>query len=147
MKKLILAVLAISFASILATGNALAADNADINVSATVLGTCLFDAGSFDLAFGDIDPASAVDATASVDVQFTCSNGTDWTLDDVSGNRNMTGVANGDSLAYSIAAYGNTGTGTGSTQTVTLDGTVAVAAFQAVSSDVYTETITININP
>ena len=147
MKRLTLAVLAISFASILAAGNALAADNADINVSATVLGACSFDAATFDLAFGDIDPTSLVDATASVDVEFTCSNGTDWTLDDVSGTHTTTGAVSADPLDYSIAAHATTGTGDGGTQAVTLDGTVAVADFSVATSDVYNDTINININP
>jgi len=147
MKKLILAALAICFVTILTAGNVLASDTADINVSATVLGTCSFDAGSFDLAFGNIDPASLVDATASVDVDFTCSNGTDWTLDDLSGTHTMTGAATADTLDYSIAAHATTGTGTGSTQTVTLNGTVLVADFSAASSDVYSQTLNININP
>jgi len=147
MKKMMkLALLAL--VGVLAAGNAMAVDTATVDVSATVLGTCAFNTSTYNMAFGDIDPAIAGDKTASVTLDFTCSNGTTWTLTDASLlSPSMTGAFTATSMAYSIDGYTTSGLGTGNPQTVTVTGRIADGIFQAAAADVYTDSFTIDINP
>jgi hypothetical protein len=146
MKKMKLAALALSLAGILAAGNALALDTATISVSANVLGTCTFDTASYTMAFGAIDPLTAIDATKDVNLAFTCTNGTNWALDDVSGSQTMTG-SGANTLAYSIDSYSQTGTGTGTTQNVAITGRITSLQAQAAAVDTYSDSLTLNLNP
>ena len=147
MKSIKLALLAIVLVGLFGVGNVFAAATATIDVSATVLGTCSFDTTSYTMAFGDIDPASSGDVTQAVDLIFTCSNGTTYTLDDISGTQSMTGAVPPGSLAYSIDGYTLSALGTGSSQTVTITGRIADTDYQVAAADVYTDTLTIDINP
>jgi len=154
MRSLKLTVLALSLIGIFGAGNTLAADTATINASATVLGTCTFDVATYDLAFGVIDQTTlgAADVTATANLEFTCSNGTVWTLDDETlsavGAKSMSGAVTAGSLAYQIDDdYTFTGTGTGLTQTVTVAGTILNADAAGAAADVYTDSFTIDINP
>jgi hypothetical protein len=146
MKKMKLAALALSLAGILAAGNALALDTATISVSANVLGTCTFDTASYTMAFGAIDPLMAIDTTKDVNLAFTCTNGTNWALDDVSGSQTMTG-SGANTLAYSIDSYSQAGTGTGATQNVAITGRITSLQAQAAAVDTYSDSLTLNLNP
>lgn len=146
MKKLKLAALALSLVGILTAGNALALDSAQVNVSATVAGSCSFDALSYNMAFGTINVTDTGVKTATAPVKFTCTNNTTYTIDNVAGARTMTGPA-AETLAYTIAAYTTTATADGSLTAVNLDGSIAQAAYQAASAGLYTETLTLNITP
>ena len=139
-------VLLLSLVGILAAGNALALDTASITVTANVLGTCTFDTTAYTMAFGPIDPVATADATATATLAFTCTNGSGWQLDDISGAQSMAG-SGANTLAYSVDAYGTIGIGTGITQNVTLTGRVTPAQAQAAVVDSYTDTLTINLNP
>lgn len=146
MKKMMkLALLAL--VGVLAAGNAMAVDTATVDVSATVLGTCAFDTSTYNMAFGDIDPATSGDKTASVDLAITCSNGTTWTLDNEIGAKTMTGGFTGTSMTYSIDPYALSGVGTGTTQNVTVIGRIADTAYQVAAADSYADSFTIDINP
>jgi hypothetical protein len=147
MQKMKLAALALSLVGVLAAGNAMALDTATINVSATVLGTCSFDTNTYAMAFGEIDPAGSGDKTASVNLAFTCSNGTTWALDDENGAKTMAGAFTATNMAYSIDGYTLSGLGNGSTQNVTVTGRIADTAYQVAAADVYTDSFTIDINP
>ncbi len=147
MKKMKLAALTLSLVGVLAAGNALALDTATINVSATVLGTCAFDTTSYNMAFGEIDPAGSGDKTASVNLAFTCSNGTTWTLDDEANAKTMAGAFTGSNMAYSIDGYTLSGLGNGLTQNVTVTGRIADGVYQVAAADVYSDSFTIDINP
>lgn len=137
---------AILIICVLAMGNAFAQDTATIDVTAEVLGTCSFDTTSYSMDFGQIDPTGTGDVTANVTLSFTCTNGSGWTLDDVSGNQTMTDGGT-NSLAYSIGGYTTSGTGTGNTQTVLITGSIADTAYGGAVAANYTDTLTININP
>lgn len=145
MKKMKLAALALSLVGILAAGNATAADTATVDVSATILATCSFDTTSYTMAFGNIDPTDTGDKTASVNLALTCTNGTAWTLDDVSGAQTLT--SGSGPLAYSIDAYTLSGTGTGATQNVLVTGRITEANYEVAAADVYADSRTINVNP
>jgi hypothetical protein len=151
MKSLKLAVVAISLIGIFGVGNAMALDTATINVSATVLGTCAFDTGAYNMAFGEIATTDTGDKTASVMLAFTCSNGTTWTLDDEgftnAGAKSMTGADTGDTLAYQIDDYSLSAMGNGTTQNVTVTGRIFDTDYSVAAADVYTHSFTIDINP
>lgn len=135
-------------ALVMFTGNAFAAGSTDLTVQATVLGTCSFNAATYLMDFGSLDPAAAADTNATAKLEFTCSNGTTYNIDDVKGLRSMGGT--GDSLPYTIAPYTITGSGNGLLQSVDLVGTVYATDYDIVSGRIaqaYSETFTININP
>ena len=139
-------VIAVLFAFV--ASSAFAAGSTDLTVQANVLGTCSFDAAAYTMDFGNLDPAAAVNTNANATLDFTCANGTAYTIDDISGARTMAGAT--DNLPYSIAAYATGGTGTGASQSVTLTGTVLAADYDIASgraAEAYSEVITININP
>jgi hypothetical protein len=146
MKKIKLAAMALALFGILAGGNAFALDTATITVSANVLGTCTFDTTTYTMAFGAIDPLMAADATVNVGLAFTCTNGSNYALDDVSGIQTMTG-SGANTLGYSIDPYALTGTGTGATQNVSILGRITSAQAQIAAVDTYNDSLTINLNP
>lgn len=146
MKNLKLAVLAITLIGIFGAGNALASDSTTVNVSATVTGSCSFDAASYDMAFGSIAVTDTGVKSATANVKFTCTNNTTYALTDYAGGRNMVGPAS-ENLAYTIAAYTTTAVADGALTTVPLVGTIAQAAYQAASAGTYTETLVLNITP
>lgn len=144
MKSLKLVVLSISLICTLGIGNAMAADSATITVNATVLGTCSFNANTYTMDFASIDPTNTGDITGSVELDFTCTNGTNWNLTDESGIKSMD--SSDDTLAYNIATYALTGTGDGTPKTLTITGTVAEGEYATASAGTYSDTFTIGIN-
>lgn len=146
MKHLRLAILALGLISILSADNAIAADTATIDVTAEVLGTCSFDTTAYTMDFGQIDPTGTGDVTATVDLAFTCTNGSGWTLQDVSGIQTMDDGGT-NTLDYSIDAYTQAGTGSGATQSVTVTGRIADADYGTAVAANYSDTLTIDINP
>lgn len=125
---------------------AFAADTATVNVNAVVQGTCAFNVAAYNMNFPIIVPGTTTgDVTAPVTLDFTCSNGTPITLDDVSGAQTL--VSGSGNLAYVIDAYAAPATGTGASQTLTITGRIAQAAYDVAAADTYTDTLTININP
>lgn len=149
MKTLKLIVITMMFALVATTS--FAAGSTDLTVQATVLGTCSFNAAAYTMDFGSLDPAAAVNTNVTTTLGFTCSNGTTYTIDDISGGSTMAGVTTpAVTLPYSIAAYTLTGTGSGAAQAVDLIGTVLAADYDIASGQLaqaYTSTVTININP
>ena len=145
MKRMKLVVLMVAMITVFATGNALSADTASIDVTAEVLGTCSFNTTSYTMDFGPIDPTSTGDIIATVNLDFTCTNGTDWDLDDVSGPQTMSDGTN--NLAYSIDAYTLTGNGLGVSQIVDVTGRIADTDYGTAVASTYSDTLTINILP
>ena len=135
----------VAMITLLVTGNALSADTASIDVTAEVLGTCSFNTTSYTMDFGSIDPTSTGDITATVSLDFTCTNGTDWDLDDESGPQTMSDGTN--DLAYSIDAYNLSGTGSGASQVVDVTGRIADTDYGTAVASTYSDTLTINILP
>jgi hypothetical protein len=149
MKSLKLAVVAISLIGVLGVGNAMALDTATINVSATVLGTCSFNPDTYTLAFSTtIDPTTTGDETANVELEFYCTTGTNWTLEDPS-SLTLSMASGVNNLAYSVAAAATTGSGSGGATPVKvmLTGTIAEAAKQAAVAGAYIDQFTLDINP
>lgn len=158
MKKIL--ALALATASVLSAANAIASTTHTVAVSATVTGTCRFNAASgATLAFGTIDPTGAVPVTASGTATYRCNNGTSPTvttddgLSETGANApRMRAGATANYLPYTftIAALA-AGTGLGNApandKTLTINGSVAVADFQAAAAGTFNDTITLTIAP
>jgi spore coat protein U-like protein len=153
MKKIAVWFLAVGFVLTM-SGKSMAADTANVTVSATVLDSCLFTSAG-DLAFGAIDPSVAgpyLPVVTQVNVQ--CGVGTAFTITDDGGNNGPAGgpyaMDNGlgNLLVYSFT-YTNAGAGLGFGSNVSLgiNGSVTQAAAQAVPADVYADTVQLSILP
>lgn len=145
MKKTKLAALALSLVGVLAAGNAVAADTATLTVQAQVLGTCNFDTAGATLDFLSIDPTLGAGATAQTTITYTCTNGTAYTFANPAGGA-MTGATLSDNLPFALAYDVAGGTGTGSSETLTIDGTITAANLALVRADTYSGSVTLDIN-
>jgi len=136
-------------AAVLAAPAAMSAGTHTLNVSATVNGTCSFDVPSSPMAFGVIDPAGTVAATASAAVDFHCSNGQAYTVTlSGTGSYSLTGAGTIPYTASITGGASGTGTGmTGAASTVTVDATIAVTDYQNANAGAYTGTLTLNVAP
>jgi spore coat protein U-like protein len=124
----------------------MAADTATITVSANVLGTCAFDTSvPYTMAFGAIDP-TGTDDVLPTSLNFTCTNGTKWRLNDLSGAQTMTS-ASSNTLAYTIAQSAVTGIGTGSPEAVVITGTIANGDKSGAAVDTYTDALIFDLIP
>lgn len=130
-------------------GTAMATDTANLDVSATVIGSCVMSGGS--LGFGNLDPTDPVEKTAdSVGVTVTCTSGTSYTLTGDNGD-NAVGtqkyLINGtNKIPYSVVIPGS-GSGTGSAVGVTIAGTIAADSYITAPAGTYTDTIELLVTP
>ena len=140
---------------VMAAGTAMAATTT-VDVSATVQGTCAF-AGTGTLAFGVL-PTDGSGASVSTSIDFTCSNGTPYTITDddgvnelvANGNRmQSTSLGSPEYIPYTMTytPTNGTGSGPGTPITLTIDGVVANGAYSTNSPDVYQDTVTLTILP
>lgn len=145
-----------AFALVVATtgcGLALAAGSTTLAVTATVIGTCTFSASSTPLAFGNINPSSTSNATATANVLYKCTKNTASAGVTATGGltRNMTGPLPADLLPYTLALSGDTqtglGFGAGTDRTMVVTGTITPAQFQNAAVGAYSENVTLNITP
>lgn len=147
MKNLKLAALAITLVGLFGTGNALAADTATLDVTATVIETCRFDSNGGALDFGNIDALAAADVlnvAPDVNPFFTCSAGTVYAITDDSA---VQPLDNGtDTIAYTLS-YTAGGTATGASQELAVLGNLPGANYAGLSAGTYNATVTFTINP
>ena len=134
-----------------------------LTVNAKILSVCKVTTAPATLDFGTIDPSSAVNATASQTFVMKCTNGTTSTAatDDNGLHFNVTKrlqhTVAGNFLAYALAYVNDTGFagagfgGAAATRTVTINGSITPAQFQnalaTTGVQVYTDTVTITVNP
>ena len=141
--------------AIVATAGAtMAADTNTLTVTATVVGTCKFNAATSTLNL-TLDPSSAADATASTTVTYWCTNGT--TAAGVTSDDGIHSVAVGKKqlsdgtnfIPYSIALTGGNqaGGGPASPKTLTIDGLVLNAAFINAVAGAYSDTVVLTLTP
>lgn len=128
---------------------------ANLNVSAAVTGSCTMTAAP--LNFGNVDVMSGSDVTSTANLTVTCTNGQAYAITMSAGNgsgatdtdRKMSdGSAN--TLNYQLflpdgttnwdSTTGYAGTGTGSAQTVTVNGTVP-SGQTSVPTGTYSDTV------
>ncbi len=157
MKRLIMK-LGLAAAVVLMAGQAYAAGSNTVAVTATVLGRCAFNAGAGALAFGNLDPTSALDATAApTNPTFWCTKGAAFALTDddgvnelvANGNRMIGTILPSEYIPYSMTYTPSAALGAGKTTpiTLTLTGTVLNADYINVSADTYSDTVTITVTP
>jgi spore coat protein U-like protein len=143
------------------SGCAQAADTGSMAVSAVVpsKSNCKFSSGSMTLDFGNVDPASTIDATATASAGFTCNGSAPLATFFISagdglystgpGARRMrhTTVAT-EFMAYSLALSPTSATvAKGSAQTLTVTGTIQPFQFQNVFAGAYQDTVVITLTP
>jgi len=154
MKKLVAGLFAVSLVLTL-SGRSMAADTANVVVTATVLDTCLIIADGA-MAFGAIDPSLAGPFLPGVtEVNVQCGAGTAFAITDDGGNSGIPGgpyfmqdPTDTNNLTYSMS-YDVVGVGLGFGTDVALNlaGSVTQAAAQAVPADVYDDTVILTIAP
>ena len=149
MKKIALALIL----STMMAGSALAATQ-DITVSATVAGTCKFDASSITtLAIGNLTPGSAAPAPATGALNFWCTKGSSYNLTFNSangGNLKGPGVAGTELIPYTFALSSTSGTGDGPSaalDTTTASATVAAGVYDNNTAGAYSDTVTVTLTP
>jgi spore coat protein U-like protein len=137
------------------TGAAVAAPgNHTLTVSASVVGVCQFSSSASTLGFGNLDPSSTSDATATGSVGYWCTKGTiaSTTSDnglnpDGSNNRRL---SNGSEyIPYNLTLSGGTGTGTGKTGSslsISLSGAIVNSNFINATAGAYTDTVVLTIS-
>ena len=156
----------LSIIAILVTGLtsslSMAVDTSNLNVSATVNGKCKF-ATVGNLTFGtvsspgvSIDPSDLGNATGISTVTYRCTTGTAATSlgmgngANFSGTRRVAVAAGGPFMGYGLVSAGFTQTGAGfggAVLTATVTGTILEATHQVAAAGVYTDTVSITINP
>lgn len=134
---------------------ALAADSAEIRVTATVINTCKITA-TRDITFGSLDPSLATDLSAEGMVSFKCTKNADYTVtadnganwDASAGKRRMKG-AGVNFLSYAIAQSSFTGKGEGFSTPISLAirASVTGADYRDLPADAYADTLRVTINP
>jgi len=149
-------VLALGLGMVLAlSGVAMAQTNqANVTVSATVLGTCKFTSGGT-MAFGTLDPSVGTDKNAVVtQPTFWCTKNAAYTIADDNGlhetgtTHQMIGASFGEYIPYTFT-YTASGTGNGPTNPITMDiaGTVLGTDYTGKSADTYSDTVQLTITP
>jgi hypothetical protein len=136
-------------------GSAFAAGTSSVTITGNVLATCTFFGGPFAIPFGNLDPASTVDATQSTNVTYQCTNGTAATSIKVNTAAspttvNITSGANNLPVHLTWTVPATTGGGIGATRpviTMPLDGRILVADLNAAVAGVYTATYSIDLLP
>ena len=137
-----------------------AAVAAAVSVTATVLSksVCRFDSKSLALNFGNVDPGSPSDATATATVGFRCAGSAGTAVFAIvadaglHGNGGFPRMQNGtipsEFLSYFLALNLATGAVPKNTnQTLTISGTIRRSDFQDASAGTYTDTVVLSILP
>lgn len=146
--------LATAIAAASLSGASMAADQADVKVLAAVINNCKI-IQTQDINFGQLDPAAATDASAQGAVILACTKKVNYSLTADQGQnangstRRMRGGANGDFLAYQLAAdsFSGVGAGFGSPITVGLSASVAGSDYRDLSADSYADTLRFTVMP
>ena len=157
----------LSIIAILVTGLtsslSMAVDTQNLSVSATVNGKCKF-ATVGNLTFGtvsspgvSIDPSDLGNATGISTVTYRCTTGTAATSLGMGNGANFSGTrrvavvpVTGPFMGYGLVSAGFTQTGAGfggAVLTATVTGTILEATHQVAAAGVYTDTVSITINP
>jgi spore coat protein U-like protein len=145
----------------LATAMTCFASTATISASATILtkNKCKFNANSADLAFGNLNPLTALDVTVSTTIDFVCNGSTDpatYIITDDDGlhetgpdaNRMQHVAFPAQYLPYTFDISPRTGNvPKGVDQTLTVTGTVLGIDYQTALTGDYADTVTIAIDP
>jgi spore coat protein U-like protein len=132
-----------------------AGDTGQVNINATVVGTCKFTAtGGSTTINVTLDPSSGLDVTGSGSLQFWCTKGASYSVSDNDGlyesGPDQNRVSNGtEYIPYSFSYNPTSGTGSGPTSPITLNvsATFAYTDYSGASAGTYSDTVTITVNP
>lgn len=142
-------------------GLAQAAGNSSMAVSAVIVSksNCKFSSGTMALNFGNVDPASTVNATASTSTGFTCNGSAPMATFFISAGDGLYSTGPGarrmqhatvatEFMAYSLSLSPTSATvPKGSAQTLTVTGTIQPFEFQNVRAGTYQDTVVITLTP
>ena len=139
-------------AGVFAATSMSAVADANLNVSANVLSTCLFSSANYTLDFGDLDPAEAADVLASVEVSYWCTSGMTTTLlagmgtNEANGTRNMKGFGN-ELIPYGLTlpAGGVVTSGPGTPIVANVEGAIAYADYKDKHFGAYADIVTLTL--
>ncbi len=146
-----LAVFAVLMGLFMAPALTHAADTQTVTVSATVVGTCKFNSGG-SITF-TLDPSVGGNVNGTVtQPQFWCTKNASYTITDDDGlNESGTThrLTNGSEYIPYSFSYTATGTGQGRTSPITMNitSTILEADYINASAGLYTDTVTLTINP
>lgn len=142
-------ILVLAAAMAIFASSALAAGTATVDVSATVVGSCVFNTANATLTFPALDASVVADVPGATSLDFQCAAGVSYTIsDDTAGAPAMTSttLAPAQNIPYSLT-YAAAGLATGANQTLAISANVAYADFQNAWVDTYTDTVVFTINP
>lgn len=151
--------MAISLA--LMAGGAQAADNGSVSVSAVIASksNCRFNSGAMTLPFGNVNPASVVDATATATTTFVCNGSATNATFSISAGNGLYSTGPGarrmrhatvptEFMGYSLSLSPTSATvPKGEVQTLTVTGTIQPSQFQNVLAGSYQDTVVITLTP
>jgi len=143
------------FAALLVPASALPAVTGPLAVGVEASGNCQFHGRSTALAFGDLEPTTGRDVSATASLVFKCTRGTIWSVTDDGGLHEQSAGAfrmrhtSLDAyLPYRLTYTNATGTSQGAQveQTLAIEGLVRGAAYATVPAGSYADTVTITIS-
>jgi spore coat protein U-like protein len=162
------ALFGVALQGLISTPPGLAGDNATVNVTATVVGTCKFLSGAT-LNFGSLDPSVGTNKDATTSLTFWCTKGATYTIIDNNGanksgtTQRMKHATLTEYIPYTFCynstgpaptpcttdTASDTGTGRGRRSPITLNisGTVVGTDYVDASVGSYSDTVTMTINP
>lgn len=155
MKKILLLVAVMTIVAI--AGAAMAANSNTLTVSASVLGSCKFEAAASTVNFAAaLDPTVGTDQNASGTTTFWCTkgsgapiitadNGSNWN----GTKRQMHDTVSGDLIPYTLTLTpdANPNLGPSSPRTLTIGVAVLGTDYTANSAGNYADTVRLSINP
>jgi len=131
------------------------ADTGQVNINATVVGTCKFTTSSTTISV-TLDPSINSDVTGTGSLQFWCTKGASYSVSDDDGqyetgpdqNRVYNSSAE-EYIPYSFSYNPTSGTGSGPTSPITLNvsATFQYNDYKDASAGTYTDTVTITVTP
>ncbi|MBH2019646.1 MAG: spore coat protein U domain-containing protein [Burkholderiales bacterium] len=144
---------ALCAAGLLGNTSALAADTANVAVSATVVGTCKFNNGG--TAAFILDPSVGGNVAATVtQPQFWCTKGATYSISDndglnaLAGAQRMKHASLAEYIPYSFSyTAGGTGTGPSTPITMNITSSVVAADYMNASAGSYADTVILSITP
>ncbi len=136
---------------------AFAADTGQVQINATVLGTCKFTTGGGSTTINvTLDPSVGGPVTGTGSLTFWCTKNSSFSVSDDDGlyesgsdqNKVYNSAAN-EYIPYTFSYSPTSGTGNGPMNPITLDVSASFAEsdYQNASAGTYTDTVTITVSP
>jgi len=131
------------------------AATAQVEVTADVINACSFSTPSGTLNFGNLDPTSGLDVSASTTLTFTCTNGAGYLIFEDHGqhwdnwSKTVCGGNPQTCIEYGTTYSPNGGYSTGPQNpiTLTINGSISYYDYEFATAGHYTDTITYTVTP